>query len=49
LAGMQERIRALGGSFELFRKDARTIIRCHLPIRTASLRNSEGQELYQRP
>jgi two-component system, NarL family, sensor histidine kinase UhpB len=33
LAGMQERIRALGGSFELFRKEARTIIRCHLPIR----------------
>ena len=32
LAGMQERVRALGGSFELFRKDARTIIRCHLPI-----------------
>jgi two-component system, NarL family, sensor histidine kinase UhpB len=32
LAGMRERIRALGGSFELFRENARTIIRCHLPI-----------------
>jgi two-component system, NarL family, sensor histidine kinase UhpB len=33
LVGMRERIRALGGTFELLRENARTIIRCHLPIR----------------
>jgi two-component system sensor histidine kinase UhpB len=32
LTGMRERVRALSGSFELFRKEDRTIIRCRLPL-----------------
>jgi signal transduction histidine kinase len=32
LIGMDERVRALGGSLELFRKQDRTIIRCRLPF-----------------
>jgi two-component system sensor histidine kinase UhpB len=31
LTGMRERVRALSGSFELFRNDNRTFIRCRLP------------------
>jgi two-component system sensor histidine kinase UhpB len=32
LTGMRERVRALSGSLELFRKDGRTIVRCRLPL-----------------
>jgi two-component system sensor histidine kinase UhpB len=32
LMGMHERARALGGSFELLRKDDRTIVQCRLPL-----------------
>jgi two-component system, NarL family, sensor histidine kinase UhpB len=32
LTGMRERVRALSGSFELFRKDGHTIVRCRLPL-----------------
>jgi two-component system sensor histidine kinase UhpB len=31
LTGMQERVRALSGTFKLLREDGRTIIRCRLP------------------
>ena len=31
LTGMRERVRALSGSFELFRHENRTFIRCQLP------------------
>jgi two-component system sensor histidine kinase UhpB len=31
LTGMQERVRALSGTFELLRKDGRTLVRCQLP------------------
>jgi two-component system sensor histidine kinase UhpB len=31
LTGMQERVRALSGTFELLRKDGRTLVRCRLP------------------
>jgi two-component system sensor histidine kinase UhpB len=32
LTGMRERVRALSGSFELYRKDGHTIVRCRLPL-----------------
>jgi two-component system sensor histidine kinase UhpB len=32
LTGMRDRVRALSGSFELFRKDGHTIVRCRLPL-----------------
>ena len=32
LTGMRERVRALGGTFELSRSDARTYVRCRLPF-----------------
>lgn len=32
LTGMHERVRALSGSFEVFRKEDRTIVRCRLPL-----------------
>ena len=32
LTGMRERIRALSGSFELFRKEDHTVVRCRLPF-----------------
>lgn len=32
LTGMHERVRALGGSFELLREDGLTCIRCRLPV-----------------
>ena len=31
LTGMQERVRALSGTFELLREDGRTLVRCRLP------------------
>jgi len=31
LTGMQERVRALSGTFELLRKDGRTLVRCRIP------------------
>jgi two-component system, NarL family, sensor histidine kinase UhpB len=37
LAGMRERVRALSGSLELFRKGARTIVRCRLPLSPATV------------
>jgi two-component system, NarL family, sensor histidine kinase UhpB len=32
LTGMNERVRALNGSFELVRDQGRTLVRCHLPL-----------------
>jgi two-component system sensor histidine kinase UhpB len=32
LTGMHERVRALGGTFQLLREDGRTCIRCRLPV-----------------
>src|SRR5581483_2132832 len=32
LTGMHERVRALNGTFELFRESGRTIVRCGLPL-----------------
>ncbi len=32
LTGMHERVRALGGTFELLRENGLTCIRCHLPV-----------------
>jgi two-component system, NarL family, sensor histidine kinase UhpB len=32
LTGMNERVRALNGSFELVRDQGRTVVRCHLPL-----------------
>jgi two-component system, NarL family, sensor histidine kinase UhpB len=37
LTGMRERVRALGGTFELFRSDGRTCVRCSLPFAPAEL------------
>jgi two-component system sensor histidine kinase UhpB len=37
LTGMRERVRALGGTFELSRSDGRTFIRCNLPLTPAEL------------
>jgi signal transduction histidine kinase len=36
LTGMHERIRALDGTFELLRKDGRTVVRCRLPLEQAT-------------
>ena len=40
LTGMRERVRALGGTFELFRSDGRTCVRCSLPLAPAELETS---------
>jgi two-component system sensor histidine kinase UhpB len=40
LTGMRERVRALGGTFELSRGDGRTCIRCNLPLTPAELQTS---------
>jgi glucose-6-phosphate-specific signal transduction histidine kinase len=40
LTGMRERVRALGGTFELFRSDGRTRVRCSLPFAPAELETS---------
>jgi signal transduction histidine kinase len=32
LTGMNERVRALDGTFELLREDGRTLVRCRLPL-----------------
>ncbi len=37
LTGMRERVRALGGTFELSRSDGRTYVRCRLPLAPAEL------------
>jgi two-component system sensor histidine kinase UhpB len=37
LTGMRERVRALGGTFELSRSDGRTYVRCRLPYLPAEL------------
>jgi two-component system sensor histidine kinase UhpB len=37
LTGMRERVRALGGTFELSRSDRRTYVRCSLPFLPAEL------------
>ena len=37
LTGMRERVRALGGTFELSRNDGRTCVRCSLPFAPAEL------------
>jgi len=37
LTGMRERVRALGGTFELSRSDGRTYVRCRLPFAPAEL------------
>ena len=37
LTGMRERVRALGGTFELSRSDGRTYVRCSLPSAPAEL------------
>jgi two-component system, NarL family, sensor histidine kinase UhpB len=37
LTGMRERVRALGGAFELSRGDGRTYIRCSLPSAPAEI------------
>ena len=37
LTGMRERVRALGGTFELLRVDGRTYVRCSLPSAPAEL------------
>jgi two-component system sensor histidine kinase UhpB len=37
LTGMRERVRALGGRFDLSRSDGRTIVRCSLPFAPAEL------------
>jgi two-component system, NarL family, sensor histidine kinase UhpB len=42
LRGMDERVRALGGSFELLRKEDRTIIRCLLPFGSADATASKN-------
>ena len=43
LMGINERVRALGGSFELFRKQDRTIIRCLLPFGSADANGPKTQ------
>jgi two-component system sensor histidine kinase UhpB len=40
LTGMRERVRALRGTFELFRSDGQTCIRCSLPFAPAELETS---------
>lgn len=40
LTGMHERVRALGGTFELSRSDGRTYVRCRLPFLPAELQIS---------
>jgi two-component system sensor histidine kinase UhpB len=40
LTGMRERVRALGGTFEIFRSDGRTCVRCSLPFAPAELETS---------
>jgi two-component system, NarL family, sensor histidine kinase UhpB len=40
LTGMRERVRALGGTLELFRSDGRTCVRCSLPFAPAELQTS---------
>jgi two-component system sensor histidine kinase UhpB len=40
LTGMRERVRALGGTFELFRSDGRTRVRCSLPFAAAEVEAS---------
>jgi two-component system sensor histidine kinase UhpB len=37
LTGMRERVRALGGTFDLSRSDGRTHVRCSLPFAPAEL------------
>jgi two-component system sensor histidine kinase UhpB len=37
LTGMRERVRALGGTFDLSRSDGRTFVRCSLPFAPAEL------------
>jgi two-component system sensor histidine kinase UhpB len=37
LTGMQERVRALSGTFELLRKDGWTLVRCQLPAITSDV------------
>jgi two-component system sensor histidine kinase UhpB len=37
LTGMRERVRALGGTFDLSRSDGRTYVRCRLPFAPAEL------------
>jgi two-component system sensor histidine kinase UhpB len=37
LTGMRERVRALGGTFDLSRSDGRTYVRCGLPFAPAEL------------
>ncbi|WP_375413118.1 histidine kinase [uncultured Bradyrhizobium sp.] len=37
LTGMRERVRALGGTFEFWRNDGRTLVRCNLPPAAAEL------------
>jgi two-component system sensor histidine kinase UhpB len=37
LTGMRERVRALGGTFDLSRSDGRTCVRCSLPLAPAEL------------
>jgi signal transduction histidine kinase len=32
LTGMHDRVRALNGTFELFREKGRTVVRCRLPL-----------------
>jgi two-component system, NarL family, sensor histidine kinase UhpB len=36
LTGMRERVRALDGTFELLRRDGRTVVRCRLPLEQAA-------------
>jgi two-component system sensor histidine kinase UhpB len=40
LTGMRERVRALGGTFELFRGDGQTRVRCSLPFAPEELETS---------
>jgi signal transduction histidine kinase len=40
LTGMRERVRALGGTFELSRSDGRTYVRCSLPSAAAEMETS---------
>jgi two-component system sensor histidine kinase UhpB len=40
LTGMRERVRALGGTFDLSRSDGRTFVRCRLPFAPAELEAS---------
>ena len=40
LTGMRERVRALGGTFELFRGDGQTCVRCSLPFAPDELETS---------